>query len=75
MSDKIDDMIRQASGIAPGPRPKPPGHTRVALFFLIGLAALLIAVPLILALTGQGGDDLLWDLATGDPRVLISGDQ
>lgn len=73
MTDPIDDMIRAASAPSPAPPPRRK-RTRLALAILLGLAAVLLALPLLLALTGGGLDDLLlWGLATGDPGALILG--
>ena len=74
MHDPIDDIIRNAS--APGPQKKlrPQPRTRTAVALLIGLAACLIGIPIVLALTGDT-TDLLLGIATGDPSAFTGGDR
>lgn len=73
MTDPIDDLIRQA-GPPRGDGPKPDRKTNLALAILLAIAALLIALPLILALTGDPSDTL-FGLATGDTGPIIGGNQ
>ena len=73
MTDPIDELIRDAS--RPEPRaPRPAPRNRLALFVLLGLAAMLLGLPVLLAMTGHAEDALL-GLATGDGSWLIGGDR
>ena len=74
MNDPIDDMIRNASAPDRQPRAKPRPRTRTALALLVGIAALLIGLPVFLALTGDTTDALL-GLAIGDPSLITGGNQ
>ena len=74
MKDPIDDMVRKASAPEIGPRRKPRPKGRLALALLMATAALLILVPLILALTGDPTGSLL-GLATGEPNLFNGGNR
>lgn len=74
MDDPIDQMIRQASQDQIG-GPKPLAkRTRPAVMILIALAAIVLAVPVLLAVSHVERDDL-WNLATGLPGAVILEDE
>ena len=72
MTDPIDDIIRKAS--APGRKTQRTApRNRLALAVLLGLAGMLLGLPVLLAMTGHMEDALL-GFAIGDANWLTGGD-
>jgi len=73
MTDPIDDIIRKASAPDRDARGAAP-RNRLALVVLLGLAGMLLGLPILLAMTGHIEDALL-GLALGDTHWLTGGDR